>query len=393
MAVPRKTMNKLLRLYRLLSRASNDSSRSIFSLVAEILRLRSSTGRIGFSEYFDFRLYMSDLTLDQKRAFGGWKAQGVLEEILIDDYARFLSLDKITMYGLLENFGFPVPKMRAVFRSSRPSALTALATPAELAEFLARPQSLPIYMKPSFGSYGRGNTLIRRIDNGILTLGDASTIPVGEFCGALDDGHGLGWILQEPLTPHSRIAEICGSKVSGVRVHTFLSAAGPVAVKAIWKISVGLEDSDNFRHGASGNMLAALDLETGEVLRVIGGTGFDQRVDPVHPVSGCPLVGFKVPFWREIKAMVCDANLAFPGFICPGWDVAICEDGPKILEVNQFGDIDLSQHAYRQGFLDDAMRGLLQGRQLDALLSGASEKSNQSKKNSRFGRRTHHWRW
>lgn len=386
-------MNKLLRFYRLLSRASQESGRSIISLVIEIFQLHSSAGRIGFSEYFDFRLYMSDLSPAQKRAFGGWKAQGILEEILIDDYARFLSLDKITMYSLLERYGFPVPKLRAVYRSPRPSALPSLANAADLATFFALPGALPVYMKPSFGSYGRGNTLVCQLDSGLLTLGDGSTVPVSEFCSALDDGHGLGWILQEPLTPHSRIAEICGSKVSGVRVHTFLSAQGPVAVKAIWKISVGREDSDNFRHGASGNMLAALDLETGEVVRVIGGTGFDQRVDPVHPVSGRPLLGFKVPYWHEIKAMVCDANLAFPGFICPGWDVAICEDGPKILEVNQFGDIDLSQHAYRQGFLDDNMMRLLQGRQLDTLLEGGSEKSNQSKKNSRFGRRTHHWRW
>jgi Sugar-transfer associated ATP-grasp len=387
------TMNKLLRLYRLLARASQDSGRSISAIVAEILQLRSSVGRIGFSEYFDFRLYMGDLTPSQKRAFGGWKVQGILEEILIDEYARFLSLDKITMYGLLQSFGFPVPQMRAVYQSPRPSTLKALAGPAELAAYFAQSQTLPVYMKPSFGSYGRGNTLVLRIDNGVLTLGDGTTVAVDEFCAALDDGHGLGWILQEPLIPHSRIAEICGPKVSGVRVHTFLAPGGPVAVKAIWKISVGVEDSDNFRHGASGNMLAALDLETGEVLRVIGGTGFDQQVDPVHPVSGRPLVGFKVPFWSEIKALVCDANLAFPGFICPGWDVAICEDGPKILEVNQFGDIDLSQHAYRKGFLDDAMMSLLQSRALDPLLLGSSEQTNRSPKNNRLGRRTHHWRW
>lgn len=386
-------MNKLIRLFRILSRASNDSGRSLVSLIVEIVRLRFSVGQIGFSEYFDFRLYAPDLSMDAKRAFGGWKVQGILEDILIDDYARFLSLDKITMYGLLANYGFPVPKMRAVYRSPRPSALTPLATPAELARFLEQPQALPVYMKPSFGSYGRGNTLVRGLEQGRLILGDGSTVALQEFCEALDDGKGLGWILQEPLTPHSRIAAICGSKVSGVRVHTFLSPAGPVVTKAIWKINVGKEDSDNFRHGASGNMLAALDLETGEVTRVVGGTGFDQKIDPTHPVSGEKLAGFEVPFWKEIKTLVCDANLAFPGFICPGWDIAICEDGPKILEVNHFGDIDLSQHAYRKGFLDEAFVGLMRSRQLEALLYGSAEKRSRSSQNNRLGRRAHHWRW
>jgi hypothetical protein len=386
-------MNKLKRLLRLLSRAASESGRSVTSIILEFMQLRSSVGRIGFSEYFDFRLYMGDLSLDQKRAFGGWKGQAVLEEILIDEYAKFLSLDKITMYGLLQSFNFPIPQTRAVYRSARPSALVNLATPADLANFFKRAGSLPVYMKPSFGSYGRGNTLVKQLDGDRLTLGDGSTIGLKEFCESLDDGSSLGWILQEPLTPHSRIAEICGNKVSGVRVHTFLSPKGVTVTKAIWKINVGAEDSDNFRHGASGNMLAALNIETGEVTRVIGGTGFDQKVNPAHPVSGKPLVGFQVPHWQEIKALVCDAQLAFPGFICPGWDIAICEDGPKVLEINQLGDIDLSQHAYRQGFIDDAFVALMRERQLDGLLQGSSEKSSRSSKTGRLGRRTHHWRW
>ena len=88
---------------------------------AEILERLSDTdvGQIGFSEYFDFRLYAPDLSMDATRAFGGRKVQGILEDILIDDYARFLSLDKITMYGLLANYGFPGPKKRAVYRSPR----------------------------------------------------------------------------------------------------------------------------------------------------------------------------------------------------------------------------------------------------------------------------------
>jgi hypothetical protein len=52
------------------------------------------------------------------------------------------------------------------------------------------------------------------------------------------------------------------------------------------------------------------------------------------------LEGFHVPHWNDVKALVCEAHKAFPGYVCPGWDVAICKDGPKILEVNFFGDIE-----------------------------------------------------
>ncbi len=345
------------------------------------------------SEYFDFRLYLNDLSFKEKVAFGGWRAQAILEDILVDDYSRFLSLDKITMYMLMSAYGLPVPKLRATYRSHRPASLPSIHTPEELAGFLATEGVLPLYLKPSFGSYGRGNTLVQGTAGNSLILGDGTRVPVDAFCESLGDGRGLGWIIQEPLSAHREIDEICGSKISGVRIHSFLSSGGPRLTKAVWKINIGREDSDNFRHGASGNLLAAIDMQSGKVTRVIAGTGLEQTTDPAHPVSGKPLVGFTIPCWNEVKALACDAQQAFPGYLCPGWDIAICPDGPKILEVNFMGDIDLPQHAHRRGFLDDEFLGLMHGRGLAELLAGPKLARQQSGRNGRFGRRRHHWAW
>ncbi len=386
-------MNKVEHLVTKLSRAANESGRTVVALLYEMIRLRFSIGRIGVSEYLSFRLHLKDITFADKCAYGGYRAQAILEEILVDDYARFLSLDKISMYALLRAYGLPVPELRAVYRSIRPQSLRQLHSPSELASYLSAPESLPVYMKPSFGSYGRGNALLQRETNGTLMLGDGSEVALQAFCESLDDGRGLGWMLQEPLSPHSLIADICGNKISGVRIHTFLSPTGPVITKAIWKINIGREDSDNFRHGESGNLLAALDLQSGQVTRVVSGVGLDQELDPPHPVSGLNMVGFTLPYWSDIKALVCDAQLAFPGYLCPGWDVAICEDGPKLLEVNFFGDIDLSQHAHRRGFLDNEFLSLMKDRGIDQLLLGPTEEWKRSKRNIRLGRRRHHWNW
>lgn len=337
--------------------AAAESRRSVMSLLREALRLRRSMGQIGVSEYIDFRLYLEDLTFEQKAAFGGWRAQAVLEEVLVDENSRFLSLDKITMYTLLQGYGLPIPALRAVYRSRRPQGIVNLASAEVLANYLAVPGNLPVYIKPSHGSYGRGNILAREVREGELILGDGSALNLGEFCRSLGDGKTLGWILQEPLSPHAGIAALCGDKISGLRIHTFLAPDGPRVLKAIFKINIGGEDSDNFRHGASGNMLAAVDDGTGEITRVVSGVGPNQASNLVHPRTGKALLGFRLPHWEEIKSLVCEAHLAFPGYLCPGWDVAICNNGPKILEVNFFGDMDLSQHAYRRGFLDaDFMR-------------------------------------
>jgi hypothetical protein len=386
-------MEKPGRLMADFSAASKQSGRSMGALFFELVRLRFATGRLGASEYLDFRLHMNELTFDQKRAFGGHRAEVILEEILIDDYARFLSLDKITMYTLLEGYGLPIPTVHAVYRSKRPNSLLCLDSPEALAVYLETPSSLPVYVKPSFGGYGRGNVLITACNNGNLILGDGSSVELHEFCRSLDERGGLGWILQEPLTAQSRISELCGNKVSGVRVHSFMSKDGPSLTQAIWKINVGTQDSDNFCDGESGNLAAALDIHTGEVIRVVSGIGLNQRLNVPHPKTGAQFVGFRVPYWDEIKSLVCEAHLAFPGYLCPGWDIAICEDGPKILEINFFGDIDLPQRAYNRGFMDQNFLSLMRARGLDHLLDGSSGNGQQSPKTGRFGRRKHHWPW
>ncbi|MDZ7829174.1 MAG: sugar-transfer associated ATP-grasp domain-containing protein [Halofilum sp. (in: g-proteobacteria)] len=223
-------------------------------------------------------------------------------------------------------------------------------------------------MKPSHGSYGKGNTMLKGIEQGELIRGDGTRVPVADFCRSLAAAPGLGWILQEALAPHRDIAELCGDRISGVRVHSFMTSKGPEVFRAIWKINVGTKDSDNFHHGASGNMLADIDVATGAVTRIVKGIGFDQEVGPIHPVTGMDLTAFRLPHWDEIKRVVSEAHHAYPGFMSPGWDVAICDEGPLLLEVNAFGDVDLTQHAARRGFLDSELLAYLSDRRVSRML-------------------------
>lgn len=373
-------------------RAARESKRSVLSLLIEAARLRHGVGRLGFSEYLEFRLYQSDLSFEAKSEFGGWRAQGILEQILVDSHSTILSIDKATMYSLFRGYGLPAPNVRAVYSSHKPAPFVNLESKAELAQYLRDPANLPVYMKPSFGCYGRGNTLVKGIAGDNLYLGNGETIPVERFVELLDV-RAFGWILQEPLVPHAQIAEICGEKISGVRLHTFLSPDGVEIFKAIFKINAGKRDSDNFQHGTSGNMAGAVDIDTGRITRVITGVGARQEILTSHPTTGVAMVGFQIPYWQQTIELVREAQLTLPGFICPGWDIAICDDGPRILEVNAFGDIDLSQHACRRGFLDKQFIRLMKARGLDGLLVGGEGRHKVWAKTGRIGVRTHHWAW
>jgi hypothetical protein len=372
-------VKKIINIIKTYTQAASVSGRSVAELLLESLKLRLCHTRLGLSEYIDFQLYRDDLTYSEKKAFGGMRCHSILDKILVDDYSRFLAIDKVTMYSLLGGYNLPIPEVRATYRSIRPSSVLSIQSAEELSDYLRKPGCLPIYIKPSWGAYGHGNVLVHRIDGENVILGNGMSEPIFKFCRTLDETRTLGWILQVPLTSHTQIRNLTQSdKISSLRIHTFLSRSAIRITKAIFKVNVGARDSDNFEHGASGNMLGAVDIATGKVVRVISGTGFNQTLNPKHPQTGMDIVGFNIPYWGAVLDLVQDAQKAFPGFICPGWDIALCEDGPKILEVNKCGDLDLSQHAYRTGFLDKEFLQLMRERDLERLLYISPQKLKSS---------------
>jgi len=354
-------------------KAARESGRNPGAIVLEMLKLRFGPGLLGFSEYFDYQLHKSDISTEEKRAFGGWRAQSVLEKMLVDVYSEFMTIDKITMYSIFAGYGLPFPKVLATYGTERPmGGAHRIKTANEVVQYLQTPEHLPVYIKPSSSSFGRGNVLVDRWENGKFTLGNREQLGPDAMVAHLNDRRGLGWVLQQPLTAHPSVAELCGTKkISGLRIHSFFSSSGPTLIRAVWRINGGNNDDDHFKFGTSGNLIAELDIDSGAVKRVV--TGFRETRTQVanHPLTGRTLTGFVIPFWKEIKNLVCDAHLAFQGYLCPGWDIAICEDGPSILEVNSFGDIDTSQHAGRKGFMDARFLSLLSDRKLiDGLRPG-----------------------
>ena len=61
------------------------------------------------------------------------------------------------------------------------------------------------------------------------------------------------------------------------------------------------------------------------------------------------ILGFQVPCWEEIKALVKEAALVTPQLRYMVWDVALTPDGPVIIEGNSLGGLTLQQFPRRMG--------------------------------------------
>jgi hypothetical protein len=57
-----------------------------------------------------------------------------------------------------------------------------------------------------------------------------------------------------------------------------------------------------------------------------------------HPDSGALLEGVKIDDWENIVAQVLHFQECFPYVKAAGWDIAITDDGPVVIEVNDFWD-------------------------------------------------------
>ena len=83
----------------------------------------------------------------------------------------------------------------------------------------------------------------------------------------------------------------------------------------------------------TGGAVYPVDIATGR----IEGPGGNNVVGPtiyVHPGTNCFMPGRIIPFWHEAIETVSTAAAMIPNIRLVGWDVAILENGPELIEGN-----------------------------------------------------------
>ena len=81
----------------------------------------------------------------------------------------------------------------------------------------------------------------------------------------------------------------------------------------------------------------AVDIATGRLspARAYRIPDLIRRVEHArHPTTGAPIAGGLLPRWNDVIQLGVRAHLDFGGFHSIGWDIAICEDGPVLIEGN-----------------------------------------------------------
>lgn len=137
--------------------------------------------------------------------------------------------------------------------------------------------------------------------------------------------------IEEYVQQHDRLNVLSSSGLNTVRIITQINKFNEVELLgARLRITVN-SAVDNL---AAGNIAVAVNIDSGIVESLGIYSDITQEDEVKHPVSGVELLGFKVPFWNETIKMVKEAALINIKNKSIGWDVAITDFGPELIEGN-----------------------------------------------------------
>ena len=248
------------------------AGRRMTSILGEVVALRHAPGRLALNEYFYYRLWAPRPTRKEKRRFVGKQAQHPMHLACNDIGWYATAADKLLFHALMAGAGLPRPDLLAITQPARrvPGA-RILTGESAIVAFLRDRTHYPLFAKPIDGKYSMSviNADSYEVETDrILLLGTEPTCP--ETLARELAGRKAGFLVQRRLPPHPSLVQLFGPRLWSVRVIALLTPEGPVIHRAVAKIATGQKPADNFWR--TGNMLGAIELETGKVGQVVRGT-------------------------------------------------------------------------------------------------------------------------
>lgn len=348
-------MNELLTILR-------ESPEPITRLYEAVL-MKVGGHRLSFREYVDYQLHTDQiLTTEDRRRFIGEDRKWRLH-IRCNKKQWFMLHYKIPFTQFAMGGKFPIPKIYAIYDKNSAHYLpdtVLLDNEAGITEYLTNKAVYPLFTKPDDAMLGEGAAGIQEYDklSRQLIYLNGERESVDNFARQIDRQSKVV-LFQELLRPGKLLASICGQAISSLRVTMGRTAKGLKIISACWRIPVGRNMTDNFRHGVSGNLLGGIDIETGKVTQVYSRK--NNKVSPIkyHPDSGYRFEELVIPEWEHIIRMLMLTGKTMIGLNLQNWDVALTDRGPVITEINVFGDMDIHQYANRQGFRSPQLEEVL----------------------------------
>ena len=336
-----------------LHRGLADACGSRQSWMERFERVTQGPHALSESEFHYYQLYRPEVTEAEIGSYIGKAMQMELHDRCNSPLWIATSGDKALFELILKGAGLPVSNTLAILaRSPRSGFARQLKSKHDLREFLVG-QSQPVFCKPIDGMFGIGAFLIEAVEGDMVRLVERPPESLDDFYTYLSQFSLSGYMFQEVIAQSPFMAERFGAGVATVRFLVF-NSGDPKVVSAVLRIPKADAIADNFWQ--SGNLLAGIDIETGQISRAIQNCGDRFQEISQVPATGGEMRGCKLQAWRDAVQLVLSAATLFPEVGTQSWDIAFSQAGPLAVEYNWGGDLNLHQLANRRGLYDASYR-------------------------------------
>ncbi len=209
--------------------------------------------------------------------------------------------------------------------------------------FRKNPDIDSIFIKRTYGSYG-GKQVFK------LTK-DQLTDNIIFFENLYSEVIKTGFLFQKTVSQHPELNKISSSSLNTIRIDTFIDKEGNAEIlSAYLRMSTNNKHVDNI---SSGGCQVGIWLDSGKMKKE-GYSDFTTagtKVYTEHPITGVIFEGFQIPYFNEVKELVIKTAALMPGLRLVGWDVAVSETGPVLIEGNSDYAVsgnDMADGGYRK---------------------------------------------
>ena len=343
--VPKRQREKLLQWASTIDSTKEGQER----IVADYKKLHKFNG-LTTEEYYQFEFEKRDESF--RNSFLCLNEQRLYLDYLNPIRYYALARNKYLAHKMLEDTGvrksdlycYYQPEARYIASNKNASNLD------EVLRILEAKKVQSCVIKTTESSHGDNVWVIKGIDykdgDAVLTRFDGKELLLSSVLGQ------DALIFESVVHQTRQFADFNESSVNTVRFMTTLYPDGSVKIIATF-IKIGRAGKCVDNAGGGGNVDVCVDTETGEVKYAIQYDGWRNIKDiDRHPDSGNQLNGVIIDNWQAIKEEVKKFQQAFPYCKAAGWDIAITDEGPVVIEVNDFWD-RTGQYFIRRGWKDE----------------------------------------
>lgn len=204
-----------------------------------------------------------------------------------------------------------------------------------------------LFLKPLRGRGGGGCERWRYQGDDRYASQDGAMLSAADLLSRIKrTARSAAMLVQEAMLVHAELRDLSLDVLTSCRIMTVKNEAGGFeATHAVFKSSTRKEAIvDNFHKGG---IVSKVDIATGELGPASdGGVGRPCVWLERHPLTGAQITGRPLPLWAETIDLVCQGHAAFPDRITIGWDVAVTDRGPVIIEGNVQSGCDMIQRTH-----------------------------------------------